>query len=130
MSEAPGVLLLSLLLSNLELIDVKVYAPYIRALLGTASQFCEVVALKSTPVGIAFGVASSEAPGTPWALLLCRTCGEAYPEPWRVEKGNPMQHQATPVRSPKPAKPCPYMYTGASLMRNNPMSLRTAYHRI
>ena len=31
----------SLLLSSLELSDTKVYGPYIRALLGTASQFCE-----------------------------------------------------------------------------------------
>ena len=30
----------SLLLSSLELSDTKVYEPYIRALLGTASQFC------------------------------------------------------------------------------------------
>jgi len=37
----------SLLLSSLELSDTKVYEPYIRALLGTASQFCEVVVLKS-----------------------------------------------------------------------------------
>jgi len=33
----------SLLLSSLELSDVKVYEPQIRALLGTASHFCEVV---------------------------------------------------------------------------------------
>jgi len=36
----------SLLLSSLELGDTKVYEPYIRALLGTASHFCEVVVLK------------------------------------------------------------------------------------
>jgi len=36
----------SLLLSSLELSDTQVYAPYIRALLGTASHFCEVVVLK------------------------------------------------------------------------------------
>ena len=35
-----------LLLSSLELSDTKVYEPYIRALLGTASHFCEVVVLK------------------------------------------------------------------------------------
>ena len=40
-------LFLSLLLSSLELSDTKDYEPYIRALLGTASHFCEVVALKS-----------------------------------------------------------------------------------
>ena len=34
----------SLLLSSLELSDAKVYAPQIRALLGTAAHFCEVVA--------------------------------------------------------------------------------------
>ena len=37
---------LSLLLSSLELSDTHVYAPSIRALLGTALCFCEVVALK------------------------------------------------------------------------------------
>jgi len=36
----------SVLLSSLELSDTKVYEPYIRALLGTASHFCEVVVLK------------------------------------------------------------------------------------
>jgi len=36
----------SLLLSSLELSDTKVYEPYIRALLGTATHFCEVVVLK------------------------------------------------------------------------------------
>ena len=34
---------LSLSLSSLELSDTKVYAPYIRARLGTAAHFCEVV---------------------------------------------------------------------------------------
>ena len=33
-------------LSSLELSDTKVHEPYIRALLGTASRFCEVVVLK------------------------------------------------------------------------------------
>jgi len=36
----------SLLLSSLELSDTKVYEPQIRALLETASHFCEVVVLK------------------------------------------------------------------------------------
>jgi len=36
----------SFLLSSLELSDTKVYEPQIRALLGTATQFCEVVVLK------------------------------------------------------------------------------------
>jgi len=40
----------SLLLSSLELSDTKVYEPYIRALLGTASRFCEVGVLKSRTV--------------------------------------------------------------------------------
>jgi len=35
-----------LLLSSLELSDTQVYEPYIRALLGTDSHFCEVVVLK------------------------------------------------------------------------------------
>ena len=36
----------SLLLSSLKLSDTKVYEPQIRALLGTASHYCEVVVLK------------------------------------------------------------------------------------
>ena len=36
----------SLLLSSLELGDIKVYEPEIRARLGTAAHFCEVVVLK------------------------------------------------------------------------------------
>jgi len=36
----------SVLLSSLELSNTKVYEPQIRALLGTASHFCEVVVLK------------------------------------------------------------------------------------
>jgi len=35
-----------LILSSLELGDPNVYAPYIRARLGTAAHFCEVVVLK------------------------------------------------------------------------------------
>ena len=38
----------SLLLSSLELSDTKVFEPSIRALLGTAAHFCEVVVLTST----------------------------------------------------------------------------------
>jgi len=38
----------SLLLSSLELSDTQVYEPSVRALLGTASHFCEVVVLKLT----------------------------------------------------------------------------------
>jgi len=37
----------SVLLSSLELIDTKVYEPSVRALLGTASHFCEVVSCHS-----------------------------------------------------------------------------------
>ena len=36
-----------LLLSSLELSDTKVYEPQIRALLGTATHFCEAVVLRS-----------------------------------------------------------------------------------
>jgi len=39
----------SLLLSSLELSDAHVYEPEIRALLGTASHFCEVVVLPALP---------------------------------------------------------------------------------
>jgi len=39
----------SLLLSGLELSDTQVYEPQIRALLGTAPHFCEVVVLKLNP---------------------------------------------------------------------------------
>jgi len=43
----------SFLLSSLELSDTKVYAPHIRAVLGTASHFCELVVLKlrTVPIG-------------------------------------------------------------------------------
>jgi len=43
----------SLLLSSLELSDTKVYAPQMRARLGTAAHFCEVVILKlrTAPIG-------------------------------------------------------------------------------
>ena len=40
----------SVLLSSLELSDAEVYEPSIRALLGTASPFCEAVVLKSRTV--------------------------------------------------------------------------------
>ena len=40
----------SLLLLSLELSDTKVYEPYVRALLETASYFCEVVVLKLSGV--------------------------------------------------------------------------------
>ena len=45
----------ALLLSSLELSDTQVYEPEMRALLGTASHFCEVVVLKlrTVPIGIA-----------------------------------------------------------------------------
>ena len=43
-------LLSSLLLSSLELSDTQVYEPFIQALLGTASHFCEVVVLKLTMI--------------------------------------------------------------------------------
>ena len=39
----------SLLLTSLELSDTTVYAPQIRARLGTAAHFCEVVVLKFDP---------------------------------------------------------------------------------
>ena len=45
-SECEKYLLFSVLLSSLELSDAKVYEPQIRALLGTASHFCEAVVLK------------------------------------------------------------------------------------
>ena len=43
-------LLSSFLLSSLGLSDTIVYAPYMQALLGTASHFCEVVVLKLTMI--------------------------------------------------------------------------------
>ena len=48
-------LLSSFLLASLELSDTKVYEPEIRALLGTASHFCEVVVLelRLKPSGVA-----------------------------------------------------------------------------
>ena len=44
-------LLSSLLLSSLELSDTRVYEPYTRALLGTASRLCEVGVLESRTAG-------------------------------------------------------------------------------
>ena len=57
-------LLLSLLLSSLELRDTKVYEPQIRALLGTASHFCQVVVLKlrTVPIGTALNLRISFLP--------------------------------------------------------------------
>ena len=48
----------SLLLSSLELSDSKVYEPYIRARLGTATHFCEVVVrkLRTVPIGTALSL--------------------------------------------------------------------------
>jgi len=43
----------SLLLSSLELSDTTVYEPEIRARLGTAAHFCEVVALPPAPTLVA-----------------------------------------------------------------------------
>ena len=52
----------SVLLSSLEMSDAKVYEPYIRARLGTAAHFCEVVVLKLRTAPIAgAGTASSAA---------------------------------------------------------------------
>jgi len=47
----------SLLLSSLELSDTTICQPYIRALLGTASHFCEavVLTLRTVPLGTAEG---------------------------------------------------------------------------
>ena len=58
----PDFFLLSLLLSSLELSDAKVYEPELRALLGTASHFCEVVSHARRPcliIGIEEGVDKS-----------------------------------------------------------------------
>ena len=41
----------SLLLWSLEFSDTIIYEPEIRALLGTASHFCEAVALRAVPLG-------------------------------------------------------------------------------
>ena len=53
-----------LLLSSLELSDTKVYKPWIRALLGTAAHFCEVVVLKLRTQSL---TASVTKPLTHWA---------------------------------------------------------------
>ena len=47
-----------LLLSSLELSDTKVYGPYLRALLGPAAHFCEVVVrkLRTAPIGTALSL--------------------------------------------------------------------------
>ena len=46
----------SLSLSSLEMSDAKVYEPSIRALLGTASHFCEVVVLNERGVHLNLGL--------------------------------------------------------------------------
>ena len=56
---------LSLLLSSLKLSDTEVYEPPLRALLGTASHFCEVVVLKlrtssGEPLAIGRGILDGE----------------------------------------------------------------------
>jgi len=62
-------------LSSLELSDTHVYAPYIRALLGTDSHFCEVVVLKlsspAPPAGLHLPrhPPSNRPGGNPWANL-------------------------------------------------------------
>ena len=58
--QALTLLLSSLLLSSLELSDTQVYVPGIRALVETASQFCEVVVfeLSTVPIGTALSVDS------------------------------------------------------------------------
>ena len=55
MADPLGVFSSSLLLSSLELSDTKVYEPYTRTRLGTASHFCEVVVLKLRTVPIDAG---------------------------------------------------------------------------
>ena len=57
----------SVSLSSLELSDTKVYEPQIRALLGTAAHFCEVVVLKlrTVPIGWQVGDNLCEVDGVP-----------------------------------------------------------------
>ena len=71
---APEILFLYLLLSSLDLSDAKVYEPEIRALLGTASQFCEEVVLKSrtVPNGISLRILPVIRRGAQSSLLLLR----------------------------------------------------------
>ena len=58
----------SLLLSSLELSDTRGYEPYIRALLGTASHFCEAIVLKlrTVPIGTALSLRILRASWTMW----------------------------------------------------------------
>jgi len=65
----------SLFLSSLELSDAKVYEPQIRARLGTASHFCELVVLKlrTVPIGTAPHVPTEVV----WFLPLLQQ-GEGY----------------------------------------------------
>jgi hypothetical protein len=84
----PGLFVFSSLsLSSLELIDTKVYEPEVRALLGTAAHFCEVVVLKSRTRtgfshrfrgGLAFHAHSLLIPnlGRRWQT---RSCGSTRP---------------------------------------------------
>jgi len=65
----------SVLLSSLELSDTQVYEPLIRALLGTASHFCEVVVLKLRTAGGETGADGDDVgralPLLPVAAYMC-----------------------------------------------------------
>ena len=67
-TQAGSFFLSSLLLSSPELSDTQVYEPYIRALFGTASHFCEVVVLKlrTTLADARDGLGLMRFPGGTW----------------------------------------------------------------
>ena len=65
----------SLLLPSLELSDTQVYEPLIRDLLGTASQFCRVVVLKSRTESS--GITLSSTRERTWRSL-CMSLGVVY----------------------------------------------------
>ena len=63
---------------GLELSDTKVYAPSVRALLGTASHYCGAVVLESYPLH-----------PTPYTLQTSSVSRQAAPERWEVPPDRP-----------------------------------------
>jgi len=83
--------LLSLLLSSLELSDKKVHEPCIRARLGTAAHFCEVVVLKLRTTRDTAAMHASPAGGT-------HLCGVHGSHIEKVLKSKPLETMKTNTR--------------------------------
>ena len=89
----------SSLLSSLELSDANVYGPQIRARLGTASHFCEVVILKfrTAPIGAALSLRN---------LRVTRRGAHSSPRSTNAGKGHSLpphpKNQPPPHYNPQP----------------------------